>query len=72
LGELNNNFTAFREFTKAISTPDVNPDAAAYKQLFNYNGFPEPFLKSDQAFYNMWFNERKKLLIREDNRDKER
>jgi len=69
LGELNNNFTTFREFTKAISTPDVNPDTAAYEQLFNYSGFPEPFLKSDQAFYNIWFNERKKLLIREDIRD---
>ena len=40
-----------------------------YKQLFNFSGFPEPFLKNDRMFYNLWSNERKKTLIREDIRN---
>ena len=40
-----------------------------YEQLFNFSGFPEPFLKNDKLFYNLWSNERKKTLIREDIRN---
>jgi predicted AAA+ superfamily ATPase len=69
LGELHNNITTFQDFTKSMSTPDLKPDPAAYEQLFTYSGFPEPFLRSELAFYNIWFNERKRLLIREDIRD---
>lgn len=37
-----------------------------YTQLFDYSGFPEPFLRKDRKFYNLWSNERKRTLIRED------
>lgn len=37
-----------------------------YEQLFKFSGFPEPFIRNSQNFYNIWFQERKKLLIRED------
>lgn len=42
---------------------------SSYEQLFYFTGFPEPFLKSDTRFYNLWSAERKKALIREDIRN---
>jgi predicted AAA+ superfamily ATPase len=40
-----------------------------YEQLSKFSGFPEPFLKNSEEFYNIWFQERKSLLIREDIRN---
>src|SRR3990170_4523843 len=38
----------------------------AYDSLFRLSGFPEPFVRASQAFYNTWFQDRKTLLIRDD------
>ncbi len=40
-----------------------------YKTLFKFGGFPDPLIKAEQKFYNIWQQERKALLIREDIRD---
>jgi len=37
--------------------------------LWRYGGFPEPFLKADQRFYNRWRKLRTEQLFREDLRD---
>ena len=39
------------------------------KQLINYSGFPEPFIKGDTRFYNRWKRLRLELFFREDLRD---
>jgi predicted AAA+ superfamily ATPase len=40
-----------------------------YENLFRYGGFPEPYLKQDQKFANLWKTSRVDRLIREDLRD---
>ncbi|MCX8026878.1 MAG: ATP-binding protein [Thermodesulfovibrionales bacterium] len=40
-----------------------------YLDLFNLSGFPEPYIKNEISFYNIWANERKKTLIKEDIRN---
>lgn len=70
LGELSEKLPSFEEFCE--NTKNFHPqngNRKNYQQLFSFSGFPEPFLKADQNFYNLWFSERKKLLIREDIRD---
>jgi predicted AAA+ superfamily ATPase len=70
LGELFNNLPSFSGFLKKAGTaPKKSACKKLYSQLFNFSGFPEPFLKEDKNFYSLWFSERKKLLIREDIRD---
>jgi predicted AAA+ superfamily ATPase len=44
-------------------------DATAFEQLFEFGGFPEPFLKGSRQFYNRWKRLRLELLFREDLRD---
>lgn len=53
---------------KEISSPK-RLDNESFKQLYNFGGFPEPFLKSSVRFYNRWKRLRKELLFREDLRD---
>jgi predicted AAA+ superfamily ATPase len=48
---------------------DVKQAKQTYDQLFHFSGFPEPLLKSDTSFYNIWSNQRKMTLIKEDIRD---
>ncbi len=48
---------------------DVPAARKIYEQLYQFSGFPEPFLKSSEEFYNIWFQDRKSLLIREDIRN---
>jgi uncharacterized protein len=71
VGELAGVFPSFSVFSQAVQQP---PDASAerrsrYEQLFEYSGFPEPFTRGSRDFYNLWFSERKTLLVREDIRD---
>lgn len=40
-----------------------------YDTLFMFSGFPDPLLKADRAYYNIWRQERRELLIRKDIRD---
>lgn len=45
----------------------ITPEA--YRTLFLYGGFPEPFIKNNMRFYNRWKRMRQQLLFREDLRD---
>jgi hypothetical protein len=70
LGELENSFIEPDSFFNYLKEGfDKKQSLENYKQLFNFSGFPEPFLKNDRMFYNLWSNERKKTLIREDIRN---
>lgn len=41
-------------------------DVSALSQLFEYGGFPEPFLKADATFYRRWNAERTARVVQED------
>lgn len=71
LGELSGKLNSFAEFKQGLdSPPAASPDVhTAYAQLFQLSGFPEPFSRGRTDFYNLWFAERKTLLVREDIRD---
>jgi len=43
--------------------------AEDYQNLFQFGGFPEPFLKTNQSFYRRWFRLRQQQLVREDIRE---
>lgn len=45
------------------------PAADALQQLMQFGGFPEPFVKADDRFYNRWQQLRQQQLIHEDIRD---
>lgn len=47
----------------------ARPKQAAMEQLLQYSGFPEPFLKADEAFYRRWQREMVDALTKEDIRD---
>ena len=50
--------------------PEPRPiDAARWEALWKFGGFPEPFLKAEQRFYNRWRKLRTEQLLREDLRD---
>ena len=51
-----------------LSNP-VAPPKDALPQLLRFGGFPEPFLKNSDRFYNRWRRLRSELLFREDLRD---
>lgn len=44
-------------------------EQASMEQLLRYSGFPEPFLKADEAFYHRWQREMMDTLTKEDVRD---
>jgi uncharacterized protein len=44
-------------------------EAKLFQALFDFGGFPEPFIKQDQRFLNRWKKSRKEQLLREDIRD---
>lgn len=71
IGELGGKLTRLKEFKSFLNNP---PSASAenhrrYLELFRFSGFPEPFSKGTEDFYNLWSSERKTLLVREDIRD---
>ena len=45
------------------------PEQALMDKLLTYSGFPEPFLKANEAFYRRWQREMVDVLTREDVRD---
>ena len=71
LGELSGQSTGFAAFNQGLNHPpaDAQEHRDAYRQLFRFSGFPEPFSRGRADFYNLWFAERKRLLVREDIRD---
>lgn len=44
-------------------------DQNMFQALFNFGGFPEPFIKQETTFYNRWKKLRKEQLFHEDIRD---
>ncbi len=71
LGELSGQLNGFDAFKQGLNDPpaDSQERRSAYQQLFQFSGFPEPFSRGRSDFYNLWFAERKTLLVREDIRD---
>jgi len=42
------------------------PKEEAFERLWNYSGFPEPFIKGTQVFYNRWKKSHHDIIIRQD------
>jgi predicted AAA+ superfamily ATPase len=68
LGELAGKNPTVAEFRRSLGDP---PPADSRKtetltHLLKFTGFPEPFIRGTARFYNVWSEERKTLLIRED------
>ena len=45
------------------------PDVQTFAQLYQYGGFPNPYLKADKSFARRWHTLRNKQLFQEDIRD---
>ena len=45
------------------------PSKRRLRHLLTFGGFPDPFVKGDQAFYNRWKRMRQKQIFQEDIRD---
>lgn len=57
---------ALADYLKKIKTDDA---ADPIDRLLSMSGFPEPFVKNSDRFYNRWNAQYKSLLTREDIRD---
>ena len=55
--------------TDSIIRKPSRIDGAKWDALWRFGGFPEPFLKAEQRFYNRWRKLRAEQLFREDIRD---
>lgn len=71
IGEFAGKFPSYEEFLKYLTEgpPDVPIDRNAYEALFELSGFPAPLLRGEKSYYNIWHQERKTVLLREDIRD---
>lgn len=71
LGELGNNFHHFDDWKKTLREDLASCKTAAdnYNMLFNLNGFPDPLMKGEKSFLNVWQQERRTLLFKQDIRD---
>jgi len=54
--------------TSDIQSPSALPDED-YAALLRWGGFPEPYLKRDQRFYNRWSKLREQQLLQQDVRE---
>ena len=61
--EVINNF----DYNTLIQKPN-NPKEI-YDHLYDYGGFPDPFIKQSKQFYKRWINIRKQQFFKEDIRD---
>ncbi len=71
LGELISNDISWKIFSKCLKDgfKKNNKNRKIYENLLRFSGFPEPFVKKEKTFYNVWSSERKKTLVREDIRN---
>ena len=71
VGELHGGRPSWSDFLQASA--ELPPASAhgrkGYESLLRFSGFPEPFLRGEEAFYRLWATERKQRLIREDIRN---
>lgn len=56
------------QLEEAIQTP-IKPDNDLYEALWQFGGFPEPFLRQSARFHKQWTGLRFQQLFREDIRD---
>ncbi len=69
-GEILNIFPLWKDFKENLKNIDYSSDLReSYEQIFKFSGFPEPYIRNSENFYNIWHNERRILLIREDIRN---
>ena len=67
LGEILGNEPDWNGFKRSLSDMGTDPGSRKiYQPLFEFSGFPEPYTRQDPEFYNMWAQERKQLLVRDD------
>lgn len=71
LAELANNRIPFQDFFK--NPLQLKPSKKNYRTIWNklkkFSGFPEPYCKADNSFYNLWSNTYHKQLLQEDIRN---
>ncbi len=63
---------SFENFENFINDPfekNLKNSQKLVDDLFNYGGFPEPFLAQSKKVYNVWSKNRTELLIRQDLKD---
>ena len=53
------------DFKEATENTDLNEDEA-FDRLLSIGGFPEPFLKGTQRYYNRWKRSHTDLILKED------
>lgn len=67
LGEIIGTEPDWGKFKKSLSAMGAGTGSRKiYLRLLEFSGFPEPYTKQSREFYNMWAQERKKLLIKDD------
>jgi len=64
VNELLNRAPSDTDIQKPLKIADTK-----FLNLLNWGGFPEPYLKQEQRFYNRWTRLRKQQLLREDIRE---
>jgi len=57
------------EHKSSLIQPPQNVPSALFEALLKWGGFPEPFLKKDQRFFNRWSKLREQQLLQEDIRE---
>ena len=55
--------------TDTLIQPPQNLENDRYAHLFQFGGFPEPFLKANPSFFHRWQRLRQQQLVREEIRD---
>ncbi len=63
---------SYSEMCNFIQSPELTAkkiDSEAIDNFFQFGGFPEPFLKQNNEFHQVWQKNRVELLIRQDMRD---
>ena len=68
IAELNGIVNEIKPFEELI-IPSDNHNEQQLEALFNFGGFPEPFLKHSKTVLRRWHNEKIERLFREDIRD---
>lgn len=74
LSELEERYVSLAEFQKTLTEGPASSrgDRVHYDALFTFGGFPEPLLRGEMAALQLWQQEHRTRLIREDIRDASR
>lgn len=67
LGEIIGAEPDWKNFKRSVSSMGAATGARRiYQRLMEFSGFPEPYTEQNREFYNMWAQERKRLLVKDD------